>query len=199
MGLAVFLVKAEFKVHKVARKGMGGGTTRVWAAALWGAVTIARWPGHWPAPSSGHPRGRSVWVAQPSASRAQPASAGKLLSFRYERVTCRAQTQAGPSCHQARHLPHTRMDRPASPRPGVRRGWALLPASLHSAAGPPERSVTAADNLFANQKKKEWDSFTRDSNCTSTGSGGPLLCRSFSSEICQTGFKRILRLTQSAH
>lgn len=149
----MFLVKAEFKVHKVARKGTGGGTTRVWAAALRGAVTIARGPGHRPVPSSGHPRGWSVWVAQPSASRAQPASAGKLLSFRYERATCRAQTPAGPSCHQAQHSPHTRMDRPASPRPGARRGWPLLPASLHSAAGPPERSVMAADNLQTKRKR----------------------------------------------
>ena len=29
-------------------------------------------------------------------------------------------------------------------------------------------SVTAVGNLFANQKEKEWDSFTQDSNCTST-------------------------------
>ena len=101
--------------------------TRVWAAASWGAVTIARLLGsplrararaQLRAPAGTERLGRSAERLQGTASICGEA----FLSFRYERATRRAQTQAGPSCRQApapRHSPHTRMDR--WPRPGL--GW----------------------------------------------------------------------------
>ena len=117
----MFLVKAEFQVHKVVRKGTGRGTTRVWAAASRGAVTAAHWPGsplragaraQLRAPARTERLGHSAECLQGTASVRGEA----FLSFRYETATRGAQTQAAGL-----------LDSPAirSRRPGTRPtlGW----------------------------------------------------------------------------
>lgn len=146
-------------------------------------------------PAQGTHGGQSVWVAwrvpQGTASVRGEASLFQVREGDLQRRRPKLVPPAIRPAHQ---------DGQAGPcqRPGVRRGWSSAPRVSALSCEAPERSVTAADNLFANQRKRNGIVLLEILTVPQLAQVA-LLCRSFSSEICQTGFKRILRLTQSAH
>lgn len=111
----MFLVKAEFKVHKVARKRNGRGTTQLRAAKPGGAAQhVGQGTGLHPAQGT---HGDGASVAQPSASRAQPASAGSFSLFQIREGDCVRDPSwsllpSGPAL-----APH--QDGQAGPHPGL--------------------------------------------------------------------------------